>query len=257
LASAVHGSEGRIMRACFVIAGLAGLAAASAARADAGSVTILFHVRPPHAYYDSAHEVAGLLVAPVKAAMTKGHITADWVEMPPARQTEEIKCAIGAVCGLGWFKEPDREAFALFSVPIYHDQPTVVVARQNDARFSDGMTLQDSFRDPSRTLLVKTGYSYGPTIDEWIKALQPHAETSAEANEMLLGMIAQRRADYAIMAPEEANDLLATMPQLAALRVVRLSDAPQGELRYLMCSRATPENLITRVDEGLPPVTPE
>jgi uncharacterized protein (TIGR02285 family) len=245
------------MRACFVIAGLACLAEASAARADGASVTILFHVRPPYAYYDTAQEVAGLLVAPVKEAMTKGHITAEWVEMPPARQTEEIKRAIGAVCGLGWFKQPDREAFALFSVPIYHDQPTVVVARQGDARFTDGMSLQDSFRDPSRTLIVKTGYSYGTTIDEWVKALQPHTETTAEANEMLLGMVAQRRADYAIMAPEEANDLLATMPELAALRIVRLSDAPQGELRYLLCSKATPEELIGRIDQGLPPVTPE
>lgn len=245
------------MRACFVLAGLACLAAASAAQADAASVTILFHVRPPYAYYDAAHEVVGVLVAPVKEAMTKGHITADWVEMPPARQTEEIKRAVGAVCGLGWFKQPDREIFALFSAPIYHDQPTVVVARQDDARFADGMSLQDSFRDPARTLIVKTGYSYGTTIDEWVKALQPHTETSAEANEMLLGMIAQRRADYAVMAPEEANDLLATMPQLAALRIVRLSDAPEGELRYLMCSRATPEDLIGRIDQGLPPVTPQ
>ena len=235
------------------IVGIMGLAAPAAA-ADQTGITILFHIRPPYAYYDAKQEVGGLLVAPAMEALTKAGISAEWMEMPPARQTEEIKRAKGSVCGLGWFKRPEREAFALFSEPIYHDQPTVIVARKGDARFTAGMSLQDSFRDASRTLLVKTGYSYGARIDEWIKAMRPPAERSSGANEQLLGMIAQARADYAIMAPEEAEDLLGSMPELgASLQSVQPSDAPDGELRYLMCSKATPAAFMAAINEALKP----
>jgi len=114
--------------------------------------------------------------------------------------------------------------------------------------------LQDSFQDPSRTLIVKTGYSYGAQIDSWLKAMQAHAETSSGSNDMLLGMIAQGRVDYAIMAPEEAEDLLVSNAGLgASLHAVQLGDAPDGEWRYLMCSQATPAALIERINKALTP----
>lgn len=233
------------------IVGLMGMVASHAA-ADQADVTILFHVRPPYAYFGSDRHVDGLLSAPVSAALAKAGIAAEWVEMPPARQTEEIKRAKHSVCGLGWFKRPEREAFASFTDPIYRDRPTVVVARKDDTRFADGVSLQDSFRDPARTLIVKTGYSYGATIDDWIRSLQPRTEASSVANEMLLGMIEQSRVDYIIMAPEEAEDLLGSRPELGdSLRAVSLSDAPAGEARYLMCSLATPAALIARINEAL------
>jgi uncharacterized protein (TIGR02285 family) len=237
----------------FVIAGLVGLGASDAAAAE-HDVTVLFHVRPPYAYYGPGQQVAGLLPAATSAALAKAGIRAEWVEMPPARQTEEIKRSNDATCGLGWFKRPDREAFASFTAPIYRDRPTVIVARTDDARFVDGASLQDSFQDPSRTLVVKTGYSYGAQIDGWLKAKQTHAQTSSGANELLLVMIAQGRVDYAIMAPEEAEDLLTSNAELgASLHAVRLSDAPDGEWRYLMCSQATPAALIERINKALTP----
>ncbi|MGH6893276.1 MAG: transporter substrate-binding domain-containing protein, partial [Dongiaceae bacterium] len=238
-------------------AGLTGFAAtALPAATDEPALTILFHVRPPYSEYDAAHLPSGLLVAPVEAALAKAGLGATWIEMPPVRQTEEIKRSSAAVCGLGWFKRPEREAFALFSQPIYRDQPPVVVARKDDDRFADEVSLEASFRDTSRELLVKTGYSYGATIDDWIKELQPRAETSSGANDVLLGMVAFKRADYAIMAPEEADRLLSTEPELGkALRAVPLSDAPAGEPRYLMCSKATPPDIIERINQGLPAIT--
>ena len=240
------------MRWRWAIIGLMGTAAPHAV-ADEPDMTILFHVRPPYSYYGPDRQVTGLLPEPVSAAFARAGISADWVEMPPARQTEEIKRGREAICGLGWFKRPERETYASFTDPIYHDRPTVIVARKDDARFTDGLSLQDSFKDPARTLVVKTGYSYGAAIDAWIKALQPRAEISSVANALLLGMIAQNRVDYAVMAPEEAEDLLSSRPDLgAALRPVKLSDAPAGELRYLMCSRATPADLISRINHALP-----
>ena len=243
------------MLARSLIAGLMLAAVSVPAVAERPALTILFHVRPPYSDRAPGLGVDGLLAAPVQEALAKAGLRADWVEMPPARQTEEIKRNSEATCGLGWFKRPEREAFASFTHPIYHDHPAIVVARKDDPRFADGMSLRDSFRDASRLLVVKTGYSYGATIDAWIKQLQPAAESSSGDNERLLGMIAQKRGDYIIMAPEEADDLLGSMTPLAeALRPVRLSDAPDGELRYLMCSKATPPELIDRINQTLAPL---
>lgn len=240
------------------IIGLMALAAFPAA-AEQPHVTVLFHVRPPYSQQEPDGRVTGILVDPVAAALAKAGIIAGWVEMPPARQTEEIKRGRGKwpVCGLGWFKRPERERFALFSDPIYRDQPTIVVARKDDPRFEDGMSLQDSFGDAARTLIVKTGYSYGEAIDTWIRTLQPRTETSSGTNTQLLGMIAQGRVDYVVMAPEEADDLLDSKSKLgASLQAVSLSDAPMGELRYLMCSRSTPPDLIARINDALAQTRP-
>ncbi len=240
------------------VVGLMALAAFPAA-ADQFHVTILFHVRPPYSQQEPDGRVTGILVEPVAAALAKAGIGVDWAEMPPARQTEEIKRGKGAgpVCGLGWFKRPERERFALFSDPIYQDQPTVVVARKDDPRFADGMSLRGSFRDATRTVLVKTGYSYGAAIDTWIRTLQPRTETSSGTNTQLLGMIAQGRADYVVMAPEEADDLLDPQSKLgASLQAVSLRDAPEGELRHLMCSQSTPPALIARINDALVQASP-
>jgi uncharacterized protein (TIGR02285 family) len=219
---------------------------------DDPSLTILFHVRPPYSELGAPAGVKGLLVSPIIRAMTQAELSALWIEMPPARQTEEIKRATGPVCGLGWFKRPEREEFAFFVGPIYQDKPSVIVARKGDARFASPATLQFVFADRSAKLIVKTGYSYGAAIDTWIQRLRPDAEESSGSNEAILNMIANSRRDYAIMAAEEAEYLLTRdAPLGAALQAVELTDAPAGEQRYLMCSKATPADTIARLNTAL------
>lgn len=241
------------MRWPSLLAGCLGLAVLSGGvAADEPSLTILFHVRPPYSELGAPAGVKGLLVAPIVRAMNKAELSAQWVEMPPARQTEEIKRAEAPVCGLGWFKRPEREAFAIFTAPIYQDKPSVVVARKDDPRFKSPATLQFLFADRSAKLIVKTGYSYGAVIDAWIQRLHPDSEETAVGNEAILNMIANGRRDYVIMAAEEAEYLLKRdAPFGETLQSVALTDAPEGEQRYLMCSKATPADTIARLNEAL------
>ena len=149
-------------------------------------------------------------------------------------------------------KRPEREEFAVFSAPIYKDQPNVIVARKDDARFAAPASLQDILADPQLKLVVKTGYSYGATIDGWRQQYRPATEESSGSNEAILNMIANGRNDYVIMAPEEADYLLTRNAPLGfTLRTVTLSDAPEGEQRYLMCSKATPADALARLNAKL------
>jgi polar amino acid transport system substrate-binding protein len=239
------------------IAGVLGLAAVAVAaflpaRADHLPITIYFHVRPPYAEPGAPVGVKGLLVSPVIKALNEAGLEAQWVEMPPARQTEELKRAVEPACGLGWFKRPDREAFAIFTAPIYKDRPSVIVARKNDARFAAPASLERIFSDPRLKLLVKTSYSYGKIIDDWLQHYHPALSESAGTNETMLNMIANGRDDYTIMAAEEADYLLERdAPLGAALHAVTLSDAPEGEQRFLMCSKSTPADAIARLNAQL------
>jgi polar amino acid transport system substrate-binding protein len=239
------------------IAGVLGLAAAVTAaflpaRADHLPITIYFHVRPPYAEPGAPVGVKGLLVSPVIKALNETGLEAQWVEMPSARQTEEIKRAVEPTCGLGWFKRPEREEYAVFTAPIYKDRPSVIVARKDDARFATPTSLQQIFADPALKLLVKTGYSYGKVIDDWLQKYHPPSEESAGTNEIMLNMIANGRNDYMVMAAEEADYLLERdAPLGAALHAIALSDAPEGEQRYLMCSKSTPADAIARLNAKL------
>lgn len=245
------------MRWSGLIAGVLGLTAASAgvfppAQADPLPITIYFHVRPPYAEPGAPVGVKGLLVSPVIKALNEAGLEAQWVEMPPARQTEEIKRAVEPACALGWFKRQEREEYAIFTAPIYKDRPSVIVARKDDVRFATPTSLEQIFSDPGLKLLVKTGYSYGKTIDDWLQQYHPAAAESAGTNEKMLNMIANGRNDYMIMAAEEADYLLERdAPLGATLHPVALSDAPEGEQRYLMCSKATPADAIARLNAKL------
>lgn len=239
------------------IAGVLGLMAVSAAaflpaQAHHLPITIYFHVRPPYAEPGAPVGVKGLLVAPIIKAMNDAGIEAQWVEMPPARQTEAIKRGAEPACGLGWFKRPDREEYAIFTAAIYKDRPTVIVARKDDARFAAPVSLQRTFSDPRLSLLVRTGYSYGEIVDGWLQQYHPSTEETAGANEVMLNMVANGRNDYTIMAAEEADYLLERDAALgAALHVVALNDAPEGEQRYLMCSKSVPADTIARLNAKL------
>lgn len=240
-----------------LIAGVLGLLAASGAaflpaQADHLPITIYFHVRPPYAEPGAPVGVKGLLVSPVIKALNEAGLEAQWVQMPPARQPEEIKRAVEPACGLGWFKRPEREEYAIFTASIYKDRPSVIVARKDDARFKAPASLERIFSDPRLKLLVKTGYSYGKTIDDWLQHYHPAAAESAGTNEIMLNMVANSRSDYMIMAAEEADYLLERdAPLGAVLHAVALSDAPEGEQRYLMCSKSTPADAIARLNAEL------
>jgi uncharacterized protein (TIGR02285 family) len=216
---------------------------------------LYYHQRAPYSARAADGSVQGITADIVTQAMSAAGIAYRWEELPSARQMEVIRRNDTPGCGLGWFKRPDREAFAKFSAAIYRDLPAIVVARAGDARFSGTPSLDALFADKTLTLLTKTGYSYGAMIDGKIAEQKPNARSDASDNRIMLNMISKERVDYMIMAEEEARDLLA-QPDFAAagLAIYHLADPPAGEYRYLMCSRSVPDATIARINQALAPV---
>lgn len=223
------------------------LAAASSYAEDQNKVTIYYHTRPPYAFTNSDGKIEGILVTPVDQAFTKIGIAVTWEDVPPNRQLEIIKRNVDPVCGLGWFKRPERESFAHFSLPIYKDQKPVLVARSADARFGDSGLLADFFGNRDLMLIKKVGYSYGPKIDQLIEKTRVNARDSTGSNVDILNMIIKSHGDYIIMAQEEADYLLdEEIDFKGKLKIVSVPDVDEGEERHLMCSLSTPIEIIDK-----------
>jgi uncharacterized protein (TIGR02285 family) len=226
--------------------------AADGAESD---LIIYFHERAPYSARQADGSVKGITADIVAKAMAAAGIAYRWEELPSARQMEVLKRDQSRACGLGWFKRPEREAFAKFSAAIYHDRPTIVVARAGDGRFAGTPSIDTLFADKSLTLLIKTGYSYGAEIDRKITEQKPNTRADSSDNRVMLGMVSRQRVDFMIMAEEEAQDLLSQSgAEYAGLAIFHLANPPAGELRYLMCARSVPDEVIARINQAIPPV---
>jgi polar amino acid transport system substrate-binding protein len=234
-----------------VLAAVVLFATASSAWAD-DDLTIYFHQRPPYSAKQADGSVKGITADIVTQAMSVAGIPYRWEELPSARQMEVLKRDEGRACGLGWFKRPEREQFAKFTAAIYHDLPTIVVARSTDKRFAGTPSIDALFADQTLTLLTKTGYSYGGEIDRKIAEHKPRARADSSDNRIMLGMVSRERVDYMIMAEEEAKMLLA-QSDFAGLSIFHLANPPSGEYRYLMCSKSVPDDLIARINQVITP----
>src|SRR5262249_18054259 len=120
------------MRVGIVLALL--LATSGVARAD-DALILYYHERPPYSAKQPDGSVHGITADVAATALQAAGVTFRWADLPPARQLEVIRRGETRVCGLGWFKSPEREGFAKFTGPIYHDRPALVVARADDQRF--------------------------------------------------------------------------------------------------------------------------
>jgi uncharacterized protein (TIGR02285 family) len=215
------------------------------------AITIHYHNRRPF-YMRDGDRVHGLVIDPIARAFEAAGITYVWRETPAKRQLEIIAAGEERSCGAGWFKTPEREAFARYSLPIYRDNPFVAVVRAADDFLDGRPTLEQAFKDKRLHLLVKKGYSYGPSIDKLLQTLAPQRITTTADNQDILKMIEHHRADYSLITEEEASDLLEG-PEVGGdrFKIVRFADMPEGGKRYIICSKKVSEEEMARLDAAI------
>ena len=221
------------------------LAAGSMAHA-APALTLHYQERPPYSATGPQGQVSGLVAEPAARALHAAGIAFAWARTPNQRQLALIQGeATGLHCGVGWFRNAGREALGRFSAPLYRDSPLAALVRAGAWR-EPSATAATLLSAPSLRLLVKDGYSYGPRLDALIAAAaHPPLRTSVEPVQMAR-MLASDRADWMLVAPEEAE--LLTAPDL---RLLPLVDEPRGQTRHLYCSRTVPAEWMARIDRAL------
>jgi uncharacterized protein (TIGR02285 family) len=214
-------------------------------------ITVHYHERAPY-MYGTPEGVKGLTAEPTREAFERSGVRIRWENTPSKRQMVLVQESQGCDCTLGWFRNPEREAFARFAGPVYRDSPLAGVARADNARVKGAHTVEELFALPGIRLLVKDGYSYGSYLDGLLEDFTGAIERTTTENLNMLRMIQAGRADLFFAAPEEACSLIQSLgtPQ-GEISLVRFRDIPQGENRYLMCSRRVDPDLIRRINQAL------
>lgn len=211
-------------------------------------LTIYYHERRPY-YFAEDGRVRGIVADRAAEALARANIRCRWAALPPARQLQQLRDAAYAA-GVGWIFTEERLKFAHYSAPLWQDGPFVAIARRDDSRLSPGRRLEELFSDSQLTLLLKDSYSYGLEVDALLERLRPPHVRTPSPNELMLQMIAERRADYFLLASEEAA-VLVQGDAAGTLRIVELAGAPRGVVRHLLFSRRVPEEIVARFDAAL------
>lgn len=221
------------------------MSACLAQAAAAQVLTLHYQDRPPYSSARPDGSIVGLVATPAAAALARAGIEFRWALTPSQRQLAIIQSGQGLHCGVGWFRTDERAARGRYSLALYRDKPLGALVR-DDLAFGGPPKAADWLADPRLRLLVKDGYSYGELIDRGLSAAAPNlVRTHVDPPQMSL-MLRSGRADWMVVAPEEAAVLGGQ-----GLKLVTFSDMPAGPARHLYCSADVPTEWIARVNRAL------
>lgn len=218
-------------------------------------IILAYHERPPYYVTGEDNLLTGLVGEPARMALQRSGLQFTVQRMPPRRQLNSIQNNTERICAVGWFKTPEREHYARFTWPLYQDKSTSMLTRADVKLSSPNPTIHEVFATADLRLLTKHGYSYGEYIDSALQQTPPASiVTTSGSTGKMLEMIAAGKADYAVMATEEAEDAIVTSGMPEIFRLVELRDVPQGNKRHIMCSRQVEPEEISRLNSAIPQI---
>jgi len=208
-------------------------------------IQLYYYERIPYAVADNQGGVRGLTATPAAEAFKKAGIPFRWKAMPFKRQLVTIKHNKKRACGVGWFKNPEREAFARYTDAIYQDKPAITISRNGNVAIKQHRILQNLLKDKNVKLLVKDGFSYGAYIDGLIDKYDPAVVVATSTNIQMLQMLLAGRADYFFTSEEEAEHMIKSAGySVSQFQLQHYSDMPPGNHRYITCSpQVSPETI--------------
>jgi len=215
------------------------------------TIILHYHDRKPYSF-NFPDGVKGICATPVADVFKKAGIPFQWENTPPSRQLEIVKQNKRMECALGWFKNPEREKYAKYTRHIYQDKPTIALARADNERIFNPMSVEKIFNDRGLKILRKDGYSYGKFIDERILKYKPREVLTTADNLSMLKMIHSLRADYIFIAKEEAENVIKESPYaLSDFKHVTFSGMPKGNKRYIICTQMVPELTMSKLNRAI------
>jgi uncharacterized protein (TIGR02285 family) len=237
---------------------LAALLLTLALPAPAQPVTVEYRDKPPYSYTDKG-QPTGFLIERTQQIFKRAGIEAQFQEVPIRRTLSNLQANAGRICSPGLYKNPEREAFARFSLPIHHDKPHVVLAHQAAAaQIRSLASVRSLIADPRWSLGVMSGVSYGQGLDAAIAAASRAPERAQLSPLQLAALVSRKRVDY-MLIDEEDLSWLRHDPEFAALGLQRIAftDMPAGERRYIACSMAVEPALMHQIDRAIRELLPD
>lgn len=197
----------------------------------------------------------GFLLKLADKAFHKAGIRVRYESLPTKQILNSMYSGL-PVCSIGWFKTPEREAYARFSRSIYKNHPLELVYLKKNETLLWGMESLDRLtRDKSLTLGLPRGYSLGKVVDGIIERNKPSVYVANGGYADLFRLLAAEQITYFLAAAEYIDFHIRRNrlnPTLFAHR--NLVDVPERNTRHLMYSQGVPEEVIRRIDKALEPI---
>ena len=198
-------------------------------------IPVLIYDRPPYYVRQADGNFAGLVGAPVAQAFERAGIPFVWTTALFHTHLEEIRSDDRPVCAAGWFKTEEREEYARFTIPVYQDQPLVVVGRLDNSRLW-ALTFEEMISRPNVEMLAPIDFSFGVEIDRMIEDSDLRVRRVATDAERNLKRILEGFEDFLLISPEELSVTIARVRGSEQLLQRSFADIQPGSTRHIVCS---------------------
>lgn len=214
-------------------------------------LTVSWREKAPYYYLD--HGVAkGFMLERAKQVFAAAGLPVRFVNEPQKRIWANFRHGQPNYCSISWYRLPEREAVAQYSVAVHTDQPHAILAVPAvAARIRAHGNLKSLLADKSLTLAVIDGVSYGPGLDPLIAASENRIMRRTVETAAMFRMVALGRADYLFVDREDWGHLRYRLPELKSLVLIDFADMPPGLKRYFVCSRDIPAETMERLNRAI------
>ena len=214
-------------------------------------ITVAWREKPPY-YYTENGVAKGFMLERARQIFEAAGVPARFVNEPQKRIWANFSHGMQNYCSISWYRLPEREAVAQYTLPVHTDQPHAVLAVPAvAARVKAHASVKSLLADRSLTLALVDGVSYGPELDGLIANSQNRIMRRTVDTASMFRMMAAGRADYLFVDREDWNYLRARMPELQQLTLIEYADMPQGLKRYFVCSRDVPAETMERLNRAI------
>ncbi|GAB3256097.1 hypothetical protein GCM10027296_25720 [Chitinimonas naiadis] len=214
------------------------------------TLTFYYLERPPYVSSNAQGVVSGVTVAPVERALRAANIAIKWVKVPWNRQVALIQADKDRVCGTLFYKTPERQRFAKFSIPFYQDQPLVFITR-DDYMLPEG-TFIGVMRNKAHRFIMKERVASAPGARAAIDEARSHTVFTYYESAEIMDMLLRGLGDVILLPGEEARYLVEQRSGPGSgLRIWQPDGMPEGAQRHVMCSLSVPDEWMQRINTHL------
>ncbi|WP_319761001.1 transporter substrate-binding domain-containing protein [Maridesulfovibrio sp.] len=220
--------------------------------AFADHLTVGYIELPPYYYTNSQQKPEGFLLNLTQRIMNKAGCDCSYVSMPSKRILHTLKKK-RAFASIGWFKTPQREKYAKFSLSIYENKPIVVLLRQEDHEaFAKYSTLEKLLKENKFKTGLIAGHSMGGYIDYLLKKYSRAVHLLSGTTEQLVKMLHDGHIDFCLLAPVEiAKIIKKSSYKEDDFYFMSMKDIIKGNTRHLIFSKDVSNDTISKINAAI------
>lgn len=237
------------MRAALTLGLACGLSTWFAAAAQ--PITVAWRDKAPYHYLENSTE-RGFLLLRAKRIFALAEVPTEFVERPSKRIWRDFQRGKSHYCSIGWYRLPEREQVAQFSLPFHVDPPQLLLVNPDAL---PAIRAHDSFAalmaDPGVVLGVVDGVSYGPVLDRQIVHSANRIERVTVSPASMIAMLAAKRIDYMLADQADWHYLRRHDETLGRIAEYQFGDMPPGLERFIVCSKDVPPQVMSRINHAI------